>query len=57
VKSGGAVEKLLFPVKQPKLGDAKCLGIRKDRLQLILMQFCFREFCEKEFFNSVGPGR
>jgi hypothetical protein len=21
------------------------------------MQFYFREFCGKEFFNSVGPGR
>jgi hypothetical protein len=36
----------------PKLGDAKCLGIRKRRLNRIVMQSCFRQFLEKEFFNS-----
>jgi hypothetical protein len=35
-----------------KLGDAKCLGIRKRRLNRIVMQSYFRQFLEKEFFNS-----
>jgi len=34
------------------LGDAKCLGIRKHRLNRSVTQSCFREFLEKEFFNS-----
>jgi hypothetical protein len=37
-----------------KLGDAKCLGIRKRRLNRIVMQSYFRQFLEKEFFNSHG---
>jgi len=36
----------------PKLGDAKCLGIRKRRLNRIVTQSYFRQFLEKEFFNS-----
>jgi hypothetical protein len=35
----------------PKLGDAKCFGIRKRRLNRIVMQSYFRQFLEKEFFN------
>jgi len=33
-------------------GDTKCLEIREHRLQRILTQFDFREFREKEFFNT-----
>jgi hypothetical protein len=36
----------------PKLVDAKCLGIRKRRLNRIVVQSYFRQFLEKEFFNS-----
>jgi len=36
----------------PKLGDAKCLGIRKRRFNRIVVQSYFRQFLEKGFFNS-----
>jgi len=47
-----AVEKLRFVENGQNLGDRKCLAIREDRLYRILTQFHFREFGEKEFFNS-----
>ena len=41
----------------PKLGNPKRLGIRKRRLNRIVMQSYFRKFLEKEFFNShTGVG-
>jgi hypothetical protein len=33
-------------------GDRKCLAILEDRLQGILAQFHFGEFCKQEFFNT-----
>src|SRR5215831_3546299 len=41
-----------FLEKSQNSGDPKCLEIREDRLQRILTQFHFRQFSEKEFFNS-----
>jgi len=38
----------------PKLGDTKYLEIRKRRLNRIVMQKDFRQFLEKEFFNSAN---
>jgi hypothetical protein len=32
-----------------KLGDAKCLGIRKRRLNRIVLQSYFRQFLERVF--------
>jgi len=37
----------------PKLGDTKCLEIRKNRLNRIVMQKDFRQFLEKEFFSHA----
>jgi hypothetical protein len=37
-----------------KLGDAKCLGIRKRRLNGIVMQSYFRQFLKKSFSTATG---
>jgi hypothetical protein len=53
-KQAWLLKNSLSAPNNPKLGDAKCLGIRKHRLNRSVTQSCFREFLEKEFFDSHG---